>query len=166
MKAYEIYQTVDPALVTGMFTWMKENEKDLYKTTVGTLAADRKLRPLFVQKKSFPDQISWIHKTLKLRTSDTIGEHLFQVWFMKGQKDLLVNFCDGMGIEHDGEGSVEGSLPKSLDDEKLKKTIDSLIENHDQKLVALYLAVFNLQTEKGWENLSEILKSDERLKFA
>jgi len=82
VKAYELYQEVDPALVTELFKWLKENEKELYKTTIATLASNRKLRPIFVQKKSFEDQVTWLHKTLKLRTSDTIAEHLFQVWFM------------------------------------------------------------------------------------
>lgn len=82
---------------------------------------------------------------------------------MKGQQELLIGFCDGMGIEHDGEGSVEGALPDALDDEKLKSTIDSLIEAHDPKLVTLYLRVFNLQTPNGWANLVKTLESDERL---
>ncbi len=166
VKAYEIYQTVDPALVSEMFSWMKDNETDLYKTAIASLAADRKLRPIFVQKKTFPDQVAWLQKTLKLRTSDSIGEHLLQVWFMKGQQELLISFCDGMGIEHDGEGSVDGELPKSLDAAKLKTTIDSLLEKKDPKLVTLYLTVFNLQTATGWESLTKALESDERLKLA
>ena len=106
---------------------------------------------------------AWLHKTLKLRTSDTIGEHLFQAYFMKGQQQLLIAFCDGLGIEHDGEGSVEGSLPDTLDDEKLKSTIDTLLEGNDAKLITLYLHIFNLQTESGWENLGKLLEEDERL---
>ena len=163
MNAYEIYQTIDPALISDMFKWIRENDRRLYKTAVATMAADRKLRPVFVEKKSVVDQIAWMHKTLKLKTSDTIGEHLLQVWFMKGNKELLIGFCDGMGIEHDGEGSVEGTLPDVLDDEKLKATIDSLLEAHDAKLVTLYLTVFNLQTASGWENIEGLLESDDRL---
>ena len=166
MNAYEIYQTIDPALITDMFKWIREEDRRLYKTAIASLAANRKLRPVFVEKKSVVDQIAWMHKTLKLKTSDTIGEHLLQVWFMKGQKELLIGFCDGMGIEHDGEGSVEGSLPETLDDEKLKATIEALLEAHDPKLVTLYLTVFNLQTASGWDNLVALLESDERLTFS
>jgi hypothetical protein len=163
VNAFEIYQKIDPSLISDMFLWIRENDRQLYKSAIATLTANRNLRPVFVEKKSVADQIAWLHKTLKLKTSDTIGEHLFQVYFMKGQQDLLIGFCDGMGIEHDGEGSVEGSLPETLDDEKLKSTIDSLVEAHDPKLVTLYLRVFNLQTQDGWENLANILESDERL---
>lgn len=163
MKAFEVYQQVDPALVSDMFLWLRENERQLYKSAVASLTAARKLRPIFVEKKPVPEQIAWLHKTLKLRTSDTIGEHLFQAYFMKGQQQLLIAFCDGLGIEHDGEGSVEGSLPDTLDNEKLKSTIETLLEGNDAKLITLYLHIFNLQTESGWENLGKLLEEDERL---
>jgi hypothetical protein len=163
VNAFEIYQKIDPSPISDMFLWIRENDRQLYKSAVATLTANRNLRSVFVEKKSVSEQISWLHKTLKLKTSDTIGEHLFQVYFMKGQQELLIGFCDGMGIAHDGEGSVEGALPEALDDEKLKSTIDDLLEAHDPKLVTLYLRIFNLQTPNGWENLAETLDSDERL---
>jgi hypothetical protein len=166
VTAFEIYQKIAPSLVSDMFLWIRENDRPLYKSAIASLAANRRLRPVFVEKKSIPDQIAWLHKTLKLRTSDTVGEHLFQVYFMKGHQDILIGFCDGMGIEHDGEGSVEGSLPETLDDEKLKTTIDTLLGSHDPKLVTLYLQVFNLQTPDGWKNLEALLESDARLILA
>lgn len=166
MQANELYQAIDPAVIQDMFSWMRETEKDLYKTSLSTLANNRKLRPVFVQKKSIPDQITWMHNTLKLRTSNTIGEHLLQVWFMQGQKDLLVTFCDNMDIKHNGEGAVEGDLPESLDAEKLKTSVDTLVEKYDPKVVTLYLQIFNMQTEDGWPALTEALVTDERLKLA
>lgn len=166
MNAFEIYQKIDPSLVSDMFLWIRENERKLYKSAVASLTANRRLRPVFVEKKSVPDQISWLHKTLKLRTSDNIGEHLFQVYFMKAHQELLKGFCDGMGIEHDGEGSVEGDLPETLDGEKLKTTVDTLVGTHDPKVVTLYLHIFNLQTKDGWENIAETLDTDERLVLA
>ena len=163
MNAFEIYQKIDPSPISDMFLWIRENDRQLYKSAIATLTANRNLRPVFVEKKSVAEQITWLHKTLKLKTSDTIGEHLFQVYFMKGQQELLIGFCDGMGIEHDGEGSVEGTLPEVLDDEKLKATIEALLDAHDANLVTLYLTVFNLQTANGWDNLEGLLESDERL---
>ncbi len=165
MNAYQIYQEADPALITDLFTWLRNEEKDLYRNTVASLAQDRKLRPVFVQKKSLPDQFAWIHKTLKLKSTDMMGEHLFQLWFMKGQEELLVTFCDAMGIEHDGKGSVEGELPDELDAEKLKGAVDVLLENFDSKLVTAYLEVFNMQTTDGWASVTALLGSDDRLKL-
>ena len=166
MNAYQIYQNADPALITELFTWLRNEEKDLYKNTVASLAQDRKLRPVFIQKKSLPDQFAWLHKTLKLKSTDMMGEHLFQLFFMKGNEELLVTFCDAMGIEHDGKGSVEGDLPEKLDAEKAKEAVDALLAKFDAKLVTAYLYVFNLQSEDGWDSISAILESDDRLKLA
>jgi len=146
-----------------MFLYFREHERDLYKSSVASLASNRKLRPVFIQKKPVADQIAWLHKTLKLRSSDIIGEHLFQAWFMKGHQDLLVGFCDGMDIPHNGDGTVEGELPDDLEADKLAGTLDTLLEKHDPKLVTLYLRVFNLQTADGWPTLATALAEDERL---
>jgi hypothetical protein len=166
MTVPEIYQQIDPALVQEMFLYFREEERDLYKTSVSSLAQNRKLRPVFIQKKSVPDQIVWLHKTLQMRSQDVVGEHLLQVWFMKGQQSLLIDFCDGMGIEHNGEGSVDGELPKTLDDEKLKTTVDTLLGKYNPKLVSLYLVIFNKQTLTGWENLAKLIEEDERITLA
>ncbi len=166
MNAHQIYQNADPSLITGIFTWLRSEEKDLYKNAVATLANDRKLRPVFIQKKSLPDQFAWLHQTLKLKSTNMMGEHLFQLYFMKGNEELLVTFCDTMGIEHDGKGAVEGELPETLDAEKAKQAVDALLAKFDHKLVTAYLYVFNLQTTGGWDSISSILESDERLKLA
>jgi hypothetical protein len=57
---------------------------------------------------------------------------------------------------------VEGELPETLDDEKLKATVDTLLDKYNPKLVSLYLHVFNRQTANGWDNLAALIDSDER----
>ena len=163
MNTHEIYKQLDPAVVTQIFTYFRDEEREIYKTTLASLASNRKLRPVFLQRKPVVEQIAWMHKTLQLKSSDMIGEHLLQVFFMKGQKPLLITFCDTMGIKHNGEGSVEEALPEKLDADKLSKAVDALLADHDPKIVTLYLRVFNLQTPEGWDTLQNVLDTDERL---
>lgn len=165
MKAHELFKLLDPAIVAELFTTFREEEREIYKSTVTSLAQARKLRPVYVQKKPVVEQIAWMHKTLNLRGSDMIGEHLLQVWFMKFQQPLLIKFCDGMEIDHNGEGSVEGELPSELDEAKLCSTIETLFGDFNPKIVSLYLHVFNLQTPGGWESLTKLLAADERVKL-
>ena len=166
MKSYELYSAVDPAFVSQMLDWFRANDKNVYKSAVATLAANRKLRPVFIQKKSMADQYAWIQKTLKLVACDTIGEHLLQAYLMAGQQSLLAMFCDGMGIPHDGKGSVVGDLPKKLDGERLATTLDRLAELFDPKLLTVYLHCFNMQLPGGWPELNEKLAADPRLVLA
>ncbi|MBK1884506.1 hypothetical protein JIN85_18970 [Luteolibacter pohnpeiensis] len=166
VKSHELYAAVDPALVTEMLDWFRANDRNVYKSAVSTLAANRKLRPVFVQKKSLPDQYAWILKTLQLRPCDTIGEHLLQAYLMSAQQSMLAMFCDGLGIPHDGKGSVVGDLPKNLDSERLDSTVDRLVDLFEPKMFTLYLYCFNMQVPGGWPNLTAKLESDERLKLA
>ena len=163
VKAHELYSAVEPAMVTQILDWFRANDRNVYKSAVATLATNRKLRPVFIQKKSLTEHYAWIHKTLKLNACDTIGEHLMQAYLMAGQQSMLAMFCDGMGIPHDGKGSVVGDLPKKLDSERLTATIDRLLPLFDPKLLTLYLHCFNLQVPGGWAELSEKIDSDERL---
>jgi len=166
VKAHELYAAADPVLVTDMLDWFRANDRNVYKSAVATLAGNRKLRPVFIQKKSLADQYAWIHKTLKINAADTIGEHLLQAYLMSAQQSMLGMFCDGLGIPHDGKGSVVGDLPKKLDSERLDTTVDRLVDIFDPKLFALYLHCFNLQVPGGWPELSGKLETDERLKLA
>jgi hypothetical protein len=166
VKAHELYTAADPAIVTQMLDWFRSNDRNVYKSAVATLAGNRKLRPVFVEKKTLVDQYAWIHKTLKINACNTIGEHLLQAYLMAGQQSMLAMFCDGMGIPHDGKGSVVGNLPKQLEADRLATTIDRLVELFDPKLLTLYLHCFNMQVDGGWSGLTEKLASDERLVLA
>lgn len=166
MKAHEIFTAVDPSIVSGILDWFRTNDRNVYRSAVATLAGNRKLRPVFVEKKSIADQYAWIHKTLQLRACDSIGEQILQAYLMAGQQSMLVMFCDGMGIPHDGKGAVIGNLPKDLDAERLTATIDRLVDLFDPKLVTVYLQCFNMQVPGGWPVLTDKLASDERLKLA
>lgn len=163
MHAYELFQSVKPSIASEVLLWMRETDRNAYKTVLGSLATSRKLRLPFLQKKPVIEQVAWMHKTLQLKGNDMVAEHLLQVFFMQGQQGMLVTFCDALEIPHNGEGQVEGDLPETLDQTKLNHAIDALLEKHDPTLVTLYLHTFNLQTPDGWSALAEALEQDERL---
>ena len=79
---------------------------------------------------------------------------------------MLGTFCDALGILHDGKGSIHGDLPKALDDERLDAGIAKLLESNEPKIVSLYLHVFNMQQEGGWDNLGARLTSNPQLALA
>lgn len=149
-----------------MLDWFRENDRNVFKSAISTLAANRKLRPVFVQKKSMQEQYAWIHKTLQIKACDAIGEQILQAYLMSAQQSMLSMFCNGLGIVHDGKGAVVGELPKRLDLERLSRTVDHLVDVFDPKIFTLYLHCFNMQVPGGYAELTEKLESDERLKLA
>ena len=166
MKSHEIFTAIHPAIVTEILDWFRANDRNVYKTVVSSLAADRKLRPVFVQKKAMADQYAWIQKTLQLRACDAIGEQILQSYLMAAQQSMLGMFCDGMGIAHDGKGTVTGDLPAALEKGQLDAIVEKLVDVFDPRIFTLYLHCFNMQTVGGYTALNEKLESDDRLKLA
>jgi hypothetical protein len=159
-----MFKQMSSALAKELVAFFYESDRNVYKTTISTLATQRKLRPVFVTKKTRDLQFEWVVKALQTRRSDEIAQHLLQAWLMKAKSDMLIAFLEKQGIEHDGTGAVD-ELPKTLDPEKLKSAIDTLLEQYSAEEVTLYLHMFQLQEEGGWPELAELLEKDQRLEL-
>ena len=162
MRAFQIFQQAPPELAAQIIEYLRGEEKQAYNGILGSLAKERKLRPVFVQRKTAQDQVQWMHETLKLKGSDEIAEHLLQIWLLKAHTPMLVRFLDKLGIQHDGEGAVD-DLPEELDEKKLKSAVNGLLKKYPQPVVWTYLNLFQLQRSGGWDGLTALLEEDERL---
>ncbi|MGD1979747.1 MAG: hypothetical protein PVJ98_10160 [Akkermansiaceae bacterium] len=164
MKAYEIFREIQPDTATSVFQYLRDEQREVYTASLSTLATNRKLRPVFIQRKPGPAQIDWLVKNIKLKTSDEIAEHVIQLWLMKAHQEMLTQFLDGVGIEHDGEGAAE-DIPDELDAKKLKATVDQLLKDQDAEAVRIYLHVFQTQRPDGWPELTSLIESTPELQF-
>lgn len=165
MKAHQIFQHSSPELTRGIFHYLRTEQREVYRTALATLATGRKLRPVFVQRKSPEQQYDWLRKTVQIKGSDGVCEHLLQLWLLKVQRDLLVTFLDGVGIAHDGEGAAD-DLPDTIDPKKLAKTVKGLLADHDPELVRVYLHTFQLQKAGGWPEIHDLIAREPQLQFA
>lgn len=164
MKAHEIFQEADPATVASVFQYLRDEQREVYTMSLSTLASNRKLRPVFIQRKPAPAQIEWLVKNVKLKASDEIAEHVIQLWLMKAHQAVLIQFLDGLGIEHDGEGAAE-DIPDKIDAKKLKSTVTQLLKDHNPGVIRIYLHVFQMQKEEGWPEITALIESTPELQF-
>jgi hypothetical protein len=162
MSPHEIFARISPEGVTAIFTHFYEKEKPLYKATLEMLAKQRKLRPVFIERKPRTERFQWMRDAVSRRSNDGVAAQLLQIWLVGSQKPLLCEFLDGLGIKHDENGTIE-ELPPSPTREALEKVIAGLLEKHSRETVAIYLHAFQALDDKGWAALGEILESDSRL---
>lgn len=149
----------------AVFGYFRDEERDAYKGAIATLTGQRKLRPVFVQKKTVPEQFAWLKSACARKQASGAAEHHLQIWLLRSRSEMLIKFLDGVGIPHDGKGAID-DLPDTLDAEKLKATVDALVAEYPAEEVAIYLHVFQGQTPEGWSELTELLSTDPRLQFA
>lgn len=161
-QAYELFQEMKPETALSVFRYLRDEQRDVYKAAVNSLSANRKLRPVFIQRKPVVEQIDWMIKNVKWRGSAEVAAQVLQLWLLKAHTGLLTGFLDGLGIAHDGEGAAE-DIPDELDAKKAKSTVADLLKKHDPELVAIYLHIFQLQKTGGWPELASILDSTPEL---
>ena len=158
----DIFDRMPPAVAAQLFAHLHEKEKPLYKATIDTLAKQRNLRPVFIERKPREERFAWMREMVAKKQNQAVAAHLLQIWFVGAHSKLLCDFLDALGIAHDENGTIE-EMPAAPSKEALTKAIDACFAKHDAKVVAVYLNAFQALDEKGWPTLAELLAEDPRL---
>jgi hypothetical protein len=149
---------------TAMLADLFENEKPLYKNLIENLAKQRKLRPVFVERKPRPERFAWIKDALGRKQNEPIAANLLQIWLVKRHSGMLCDFLDSLGIKHDDNGTVD-QIPVQPEKAAIEKSVGALLEKYDASIVAAYLNAFQALDEKGWPLLDEVIAADARLQL-
>ena len=163
LTSHELIGFMSPALANEILAYAFEADKPLYKATMQAVAQARKLRPVYLERQPKTERHTLMLATLARPASEMITANLLRAWLLKKHQGLLTGFLDALGIAHK-EGVVE-ELPKTVDDDKLKTAVDSVLAKHPPEVVAVYLNAFSEMNEVDWPNLKAMLKSDPRLQL-
>ena len=164
LQPHEIFARMPEPVAEQLLGYLFEKEKPLYKATIDTLTKQRKLRPIFVERKPRAERHAWMREALGRKVHEPVAAHLLQIWLVGAHAKLLCDFLDGLGIAHDENGTIE-ELPSAPGKARLAAAIDALHASHDPGVIAVYLHAFQAFDEKGWSTLEELLAEDPRLKL-
>jgi hypothetical protein len=163
LTSHELYGFMSPNLALEILNYAFESDKPLYRAILQAVAEARKVRPVFLERQPRTDRHNQMLSTLARPSLEMVTGNLIRAWLVKKHKDMLVDFLNALGIQHN-EGVVE-DLPESMDDAKLRPAIDTLLAKYPREPVAVYLHAFNDMNEANWPNLKTMLESDQRLQL-
>jgi hypothetical protein len=164
MTAHELFGFMPPALANEILEFAYHSDKALYRTAMISVAEAKKLRPAFLEKKPRAERHVDMVSMLSRPRMEVAAGTLLRGWLVKSQAGLLSDFLDGLEIPHK-DGVVE-DLPETVADDKLKESINQLIEKHPREKVIVYLHSFCAMNEAPWGNLQETVRTDPRLQFS
>jgi len=154
---------MSPALAGRIIEFAHDNNKELYRTSLVTVAEARKLRPAFFERT--PRQAR--HATMALMLAkprlELLAANLLRDWLMKNQTSMLSDFLDELGVPHK-DGAVD-DLPALIEEPKLQSAVNKLLAKYPPEEVSVYLNAFYTMNDVRWANLETMLKSDPRLQF-
>ena len=163
MTAHQLYSDISKDLQSEIVAYLDKQHRQAYRMVLATLASQRKLRPVFMERKQRPDQHRFIIEQLRVRANNGVAEQVIQIWLLKSQQGMLKTFLDTLGVEHK-EGEVE-SLPEEITQEKAAEGIAALLAEHPAERVALYLHMFQMQRPDGWAGLTAAIAAEPKLKL-
>ncbi len=164
LTPHEIFAKMPSSMAHGLFAFLHEHQKPLYRATLETLAKARKLRPVFLEKKPRSEQHAWLVDQLRKRINNDTAAHVLQLWLVGAHKNLLCDFLDGFNIAHDENGTVE-VLPPAPATADLVRVIDSLRARYEPQLLAVYLNTFQSLDSEGWSTLTTLIQQDHSLQL-
>jgi hypothetical protein len=164
MTCHELLGFMSPALANEILEFEHENDKNLYKATMVSVAEALKLRPVFFERKSRADRHTAMMSMLIKPRFEAVAANLIRGWLLQNQTAMLVDFLDALGIPHQ-KGVVE-AFPEKVEDAKLSHAIEVLLGKHTPERVVVYLNAFCSMNEVGWLNLEKMLDTDPRLQLA
>jgi len=163
MTAHELFGFMSPKLANDIIDWSFAEDKQTYKVALHSVAAARKLRPVFLERQPRAQRHTAMIQAFTRPLLEQAGAALLRSWLTKAQTAVLCDFLDALEIKHD-KGVLE-NLPEAVDDAKLNHAINTLLGKHPQEVVAVSLNAFNSMNDTSWSNLDGLLKSDERLQL-
>jgi hypothetical protein len=163
LTSHELLGFMSPALATDILVYAHESDKPVYRLALNAVAEARKVRPVFLERQPRAERHVTMLATLTRPSLEMPAGSLIRTWLVKKHKAMLVDFLDALGITH-AEGVVD-DLPKTMDDEKLRAAVETLLAKHPHEVVAVYLQAFNDMNEANWPNLKAMLEAEPRLQL-
>ena len=164
MTAYQLYSAISKDLQSEIITYLDKEHRQAYRMVLGTLSAQRKLRPVFMERKQRPEQHKFINEQLRVRPNNSVTEQVIQIWLLKSQQGMLKAFLDALGIEHK-DGEVE-NLPEEISQEKAAAAIAALLAEYPAERAALDLHMLQMQRANGWPGLTAAIAAEPKLQIA
>ena len=164
LSGSDLFARLSPALASEIFNYLQTSAKPTYVLAVQTLAVQRRLRPVFIERKPRAERHAWLQAALARPAAAPIAANFLQGWLVGAQAPLLCDFLDSLGIAHDGKGNID-SLPPCPGPAPVRVATDALLAKYPAEIVAVYLHCFLAMDPAAWAPLAEILATDARLKL-
>ncbi len=159
MRPNQLFAAMTPEQARILLDTLKEKAPVAWAQAMGLTAGAIKARPVFVQKQPPERRAEWIRKALSRVASAPIAEELLAVYFLECRNELLVEWLDAIGIEHD-KGTLTGD-PEEPEAEKLRDAVAAFRKAAADEAASgdreLLLRAFAAQTSIDWPRLDALL---------
>ena len=164
LSCHELFGFMPATLAIEIVDTIFHADKPAYHTLLNTVAAARKVRPEFLQKKPRTERHRDMATSLSSPRLEEAAALLLRQWLTTTQSGMLVDFLNRLGIAH-RQGIVE-DFPDTVEDAALAAAVEELLGKYPEKNVSVYLHSLAAMKLVTWPNLATMLQQDPRVQLA
>ena len=156
MRAHQIIGGLSPEDFERLMEALRGEAPEAVQSTTIAAAAILKFRPKFLLKQAPKKRLASVKSALSRLNANDMAEELLAVYFLKCKLDLLTEWLDLMGLEHEDGILTQEEVP-CPDAAELEKKVSDFRGKDDDVDRPLLLRVFSAQTAIEWPALDELL---------
>jgi hypothetical protein len=130
----------------------------MFKQALLAASASMNARPAYLQRQPFDKQVGAVRRALSRVAANGVAEEILAVYFLECRKDLLIEWLDLLGIEHE-DGILTADSPASPKMAELQKARGTFCGADDDADRSLLLNAFAAQSAIDWPDLEALLES-------
>lgn len=157
MRPNQIFAAMSQEKCGQIMERIAKESPEAVKQTVAAAAIALKFRPQFLLKQPLEMRVSSVRRALARTTANALAEELLAVYFLKCRLDLLSEWLDLVGLEHE-EGILKADVVTAPPDADLRAKVASFLAKDGDDDRGLLLQAFAAQTAIDWPVLDELIE--------
>jgi hypothetical protein len=130
-----------------------EKSPGVYTQAVAATSAAMNARPKFLMRQPADKRANMVRRTLARVRANDLAEEILAAYFLEGRKQLLTEWLDLVGLDHD-EGILESENPPPPPKPRLEEAIQSFLAGEGTEDRELLLRAFAAQSAIDWPDLA------------
>lgn len=158
MKPYQVFARMQPERAARLLEAILEQSPGVYNQAVAAAAATMKARPQFMMKQPKDKRAGLIRQALSRVAASPIAEEVLASYFLEIKSELLIEWLDALGLEHE-DGVLQTESPDCPARDALEKALGAYRrgtgdEADDRELL---LEAFTAQSAIDWPEFEGLL---------
>jgi len=164
MRAYQVFGKMNDAEAGRFLAVLAEKAPAFHVQALGAAAAAMRARPQYLMRQPHEKRAELVRRALARVAASAVAEELLAVYFLDCRKELLVEWLDAVGLEHE-DGTLKADAPPCPEAGTLAKAVERFRgaasgdgDPGDRAERELLLRAFAAQTAVDWPALEKLLE--------
>jgi len=159
MRSYQVFASLPPERAVEMMRALADKAPGILAQAIATASAALKARPVYLQRQPFEKRAEAVRRGLSRIAANPVANEVLAVYFLECRKQLLVQWLDALGLEHE-DGVLAADAPPPPAAAELAKAVDHFLGVDQDPDRRVLLAAFAAQDAIEWPDLEARLASD------